>query len=162
MINFALPPPVSANVYWRTRVVKGVAMTYVSAEAKAFKADVARIVKASGCVKPITGRVIVDLTLYPHRPLDWQKRQRKLGEAWDDSVRSIDLDNAIKVTLDALKGLAFEDDVWVREIQARRAEPDSMGARMMVTVYRCHANVVQPSLDLPALQPVRQFDPLDV
>jgi len=161
MITVSLPPPVSANVYWRTRVIKGVAMTYVSAEAKAFKADVAHILRAAGCTKPIEGRVAVNMTLYPHRPLDWQKRQQKLGEAWDDGVRSIDLDNAIKVTLDSLKGIAFIDDVWVREITASRAEPDSLGARVMVTIWPILAFATQSTLDLPA-QPVRIADPLDL
>lgn len=132
-IVVTLPPPVSANLYWRTRVVKGVAMTYVSAEAKAFKSEVQWLLKAAGCVRPIEGRVAVSLSLYPHRPQDWQKRQRTLGSAWDDGVRSIDLDNAIKVTLDAMKGVAFEDDVWVRRIVAERCEPDGE-ARVVVTI----------------------------
>lgn len=132
-ITITLPPPVSANVYWRTRVVKNVAMTYVSAEAKAFKQEVGWMLKAAGIIKPFPGRVAVKLVLYPHRPLDWQKRVQKLGAAWDDGVRSIDLDNAIKVTLDAMKGIAFEDDVWVRQIIAERAEPDGM-ARVVVTI----------------------------
>ena len=50
-------------------------------------------------------------------------------------MRSIDLDNAIKVTLDAMKGIAFNDDVWVRQIEAERMEPDGE-ARVVVTVRR--------------------------
>lgn len=150
-----LPWPVSANVYWRTRVVKGVAMTYVSAEAKAFKEQVGWLLKAAGCVRPIEGRVAVSLTLYPHRPLDWQKRQRKLGAQWDDSVRSIDLDNAIKVTLDAMKGIAFEDDAWVRRITAERAEPDGE-ARVIVTITPIVVEQPQAglALDLPVADPL--------
>jgi crossover junction endodeoxyribonuclease RusA len=132
-ITVTLPPPVSANIYWRTRVIKNVAMTYVSAEAKAFKAQVLLLLRAAGVTKPFPGRVAVSLVLYPHRPLDWVKRQQKLGAAWDDGVRSIDLDNSIKVTLDAMKGVAFHDDVWVRSIHAQRAEPDGE-ARVVVTI----------------------------
>lgn len=132
-ITVTLPPPVSANVYWRTRVVKNMAMTYVSTEAKAFKAQVLQLLRAAGVDEPFPGRVAVKLQLYPHRPLDWQKRQKKLGAAWDDGVRSIDLDNSIKVTLDAMKGIAFVDDVWVREIAATRMEPDGE-ARVVVTI----------------------------
>lgn len=174
-LTVALPWPVSANLYWRTRVVKGVAMTYVSAEAKAFKADVMRLLRAAGCVSPFEGRVAVALTLYPHRPLDWQKRQRKLGESWDDGVRSIDLDNAIKVTLDAMKGVAFLDDVWVRRITAERAEPDGE-ARLVVTIKPIATPRPQAALPIceetPICQPgfvanpaIRQpalFDPLEV
>jgi crossover junction endodeoxyribonuclease RusA len=157
MLTVTLPWPVSANVYWRTRVVKGVAMTYVSAEAKAFKSDVTRLLRAAGCKAPLAGRVAVALTLYPHRPQDWQKRQRKLGAAWDDGVRSIDLDNAIKVTLDAMKGVAFEDDVWVRRILAERAEPDGE-ARLVVTITQIDTPAPQAALDLPQ----SLFDPLEV
>lgn len=132
-ITVTLPPPVSANVYWRTRVVKNMAMTYVSAEAKAFKTQVAHLIRAAGLAEPIAGRVAVALKLYPHRPQDWKTRQRKLGAAWDDGVRSIDLDNSIKVTLDAMKGVAFHDDVWVRQIAAERMEPDGE-ARVVVTI----------------------------
>ncbi|MGG1947089.1 RusA family crossover junction endodeoxyribonuclease [Trinickia sp. NRRL B-1857] len=144
-IIVTLPPPVSANLYWRTRVVKGVAMTYVSAEAKAFKQEVGWRLRAAGCIRPIVGRVAVTLTLYPHRPLDWEKRVRKLGAAWDDGVRSIDLDNAIKVTLDALKGIAFEDDVWVRRISAERAEPDGE-ARIVVRIEAIKTEQPQAAL----------------
>ncbi len=145
-ITVSLPPPVSANVYWRTRVVKGVAMTYVSAEAKAFKSEVGWLLKAAGIKTPFQGRVAVSLKLYPHRPLDWAKRAQKLGVGWDDSVRSIDLDNAIKVTLDAMKGIAFNDDVWVRQIEAERMEPDGE-ARVVVTVRK----IAAPTLPQAAL-----------
>lgn len=133
-ITLVLPPAVSANVYWRTRVVKGVAMTYISKEAKEFRTDVAGRVMLARVAQPIPGRVRVEIWMYPHRPQDWAKRQRQLGAAWDDGVRSIDLDNAIKVTLDALKGLAFEDDVWVRQISAERMEPDEYPARVVVRI----------------------------
>ncbi|MES2346270.1 MAG: RusA family crossover junction endodeoxyribonuclease [Pseudomonadota bacterium] len=145
-ITVTLPPAVSANVYWRTRVVKKIAMTYVSAEAKAFKAEVAALLRAAGVVNPFPGRVAVSLRMYPHRPLDWQKRQRTLGASWDDGVRSIDLDNSIKVTLDAMKGIAFVDDVWVRQITAERMEPDALPARVVVTVTAIPT--AQPQMEL--------------
>jgi crossover junction endodeoxyribonuclease RusA len=156
MIIVTLPPPVSANVYWRTRIVKNMAMTYVSAEAKAFKEEVGWRLRAAGIIKPIEGRIAVKLTMYPHRPLDWQKRVKKLGAAWDDGVRSIDLDNAIKVTLDAMKGIAFVDDVWVRQITAERMEPDGE-ARVVVTITPIATERPQLGLDIttacPALWP---------
>jgi len=85
------------------------------------------------------------VTMYPHRPQDWEKRARKLGSNWDDGVRSIDLDNAIKVTLDAMKGVAFVDDVWVRRIEAERAEPDGE-ARLVVRIWPLTIVTPQASL----------------
>ncbi len=113
--------------------MKGVAITYVSAEAKAYKAQVGWLAKAAGVRKPIQGRVAVSYVLYPSRPLDWAKRAKADPLGWDDSVSCIDLDNANKVLMDALKGVVFDDDKWVRRITAERAEPDGEG-RLVVTI----------------------------
>lgn len=109
-------------------------MTYVSSEAKAYKAHVLAVARAAGIVEPIKGRVQIEICMYPNRPQDWQKRMRQLGAAWDDGVRSIDLDNANKVLLDSLKGVVIEDDGWqVRRLTSERMEPDG-AARVVVTI----------------------------
>jgi len=122
-----LPWPVSANRYWRSFIVgKGPqrrVAVFVSDEAKAYRREVALRLKQAGIRIPITGRISLALTLHPQRPLDADRRMRKLGDAWDDDVRSIDLDNSIKVLVDALKGHAFADDKWVWRIDAARGEP---------------------------------------
>jgi crossover junction endodeoxyribonuclease RusA len=138
-ITLTLPYPISANRYWATRViakagVRALAMTYVTPEAKAFKAAVLQLARAAGVVAPISGRVQLDVQLYPHRPLDWQKRQRLAGAAWDDSVQCIDIDNANKVLLDALKDVVIDDDKWVRRLTSERMEPDAGEARVVVTI----------------------------
>ncbi|TAN09524.1 MAG: RusA family crossover junction endodeoxyribonuclease [Chitinophagaceae bacterium] len=154
MIVVTLPYPISANRYWRTRVIKpkagpAIVSTYVSTEAKAYKQEVGWLLRAAGVREPLQGRVSIAYTLYPHRPQDWQTRQRKLGDAWQDTVQCIDLDNAQKVLLDALKGIAFEDDVWVRRITAERAEPDGE-ARIVVTIARLAVEQPQAALALEA------------
>ena len=150
MITVTLPYPISANRYWRTRVIKpkagpAIVSTYVSPEAKAYKEQVGWLLRAAGVRKPVEGRVAIAYTLYPHRPQDWQARQRKLGAAWDDTVQCLDLDNAQKVLLDSLKGIAFEDDAWVRRIEARRAEPDGE-ARIVVTITAIATEQTQAAL----------------
>lgn len=141
--TLALPYPISANRYWCSRLVKpkgkpAFTSTYVTPEAKAYKAQVLALARQAGVVQPITGRVKVEFTLFPNRPQDWQKRMRKDGAAWDDTVQCLDLDNAQKVVLDSLKEVVFEDDAWVREIHARRAEPDEHGARLVAVITRLH------------------------
>ena len=133
--------PPSANRYWQTRVMNAVsaggrpmATTYISGEAKAFKADVLRRARAAGITEPIVGRIKLEIWLYPSRPQDWERRVRKLGPEWDDGVLCLDLDNANKVLLDALKGVAFDDDKWVRQLLAQRMEPDGNGARVLVRI----------------------------
>lgn len=146
-ITLTLPYPVSANRYWRTYMPRGfkAPVTTLSAEAKAYKQEVGWLARAAGVHAPIVGRVAVSYTLYPNRPQDWQKRMRRDGARWDDTVQCIDLDNAQKVLMDALKGIVFEDDRWVRRITAERAEPDGE-ARLVVTVSALEAEVVQAGL----------------
>lgn len=47
----------------------------------------------------------------------------------------MDLDNALKVSIDALKGIVFADDSQVYRIVAERADPDPAGgARLEVEI----------------------------
>ncbi len=149
MIELVLPYPISANRYWRSFVPRGHqrAIVTLSDEAKAYKQDVGWKVRQAGIRSPIAGRVCVEVELYPERPQDWARRQRKHGDAWDDDVRCIDLDNANKVLLDALKGFAFDDDKWVRELRSRRMEPDAQGARVVVRITPLAA-APAPQMDL--------------
>lgn len=135
MISLTIPYPVSANRYWRSFVPRGHkrAIVVLSDEAKAFKSEVGWIAKAAGIRAPFDGRVAMTIKLYPGMPQDAAKRMRKLGDGWDDGVRSIDLDNALKVLIDSLKGIAYADDKQVWRIAAERMEPDGQ-ARAVVTV----------------------------
>lgn len=147
MITLTLPMPPSSNRYWRTTVRGSFVSTYVSAEAKEFKEKVGWLCKAAGIRAPLTGRVRINVELYPARPLDWAKRVKKLGATWDDGVRCIDLDNANKVLLDALKGVAIVDDGWpVRSLHCDRMEPDEHGARVVLRIEQLAQPVVQGDL----------------
>lgn len=156
MITLTLPPPVSANRYWASRVIKAkatgkwMAMTYVTPEAVDYRKQVALLAQAAGIKGLMTGRIRMHLQLYPHRPLDWKTRQRKFGEAWDDTVQCIDLGNAEKVLSDALQGVVIGDDKRFRSILLERMEPDEHGARVVVTITPLAVPVVQASLLEPA------------
>lgn len=146
MIVLTLPYPISANRYWRpVRLGKHISIV-PTREAKDYCADVARLCHAAGISSPLAGRVEIGLRLYPNRPKDFATRVRKLGAAWDDSVQCIDLDNANKVVLDALKDVAIADDKWVRKLQSERMEPDEKGARVVVLIRQARAEIVQPNL----------------
>lgn len=148
MITLTLPYPVSANAYWRSFVPRGASRPVVtlSEAAIAYKERVAWLARAAGFRSPIKGRVVLHVQLYPQRPQDWQKRMRDGGASWDDSVRCIDLDNANKVLFDALKGVAFEDDSWIRRLVSERMEPDADPARVMVRVAPIALEAPQESL----------------
>lgn len=137
-ITLTLPYPISANRYWRSFVPRGKtrAIVVVSDEAKTYKHEVAWLARKAGMHDPFAGRVAVEVALYPSRPLDWVKRAQRDPSGWDDSVQCLDLDNANKVLLDALKGIAFDDDKWVRRLSSERMEPDEHGQRVVVTVSK--------------------------
>lgn len=134
-VSLTLPKALSANRYWRTYMPKGfkAPVTALSQEAKDYKTQVQRIALLAGVRKPILGRVAIDVRMYPQRPKDAAARIRKNPASWDDDVQSIDLDNSLKVLLDAMKGIVFEDDKRVFRIAAERMEPDGE-ARLEVTV----------------------------
>ena len=137
MIELTLPYPISANRYWRSFVPRGHARAIVtlSDEAKAYKEQVNLLAWQQGIREPLEGRLQIEIDLYPYRPLDWAKRARKSPEFWDDSVQCLDLDNANKVLLDSLKGVALVDDKWVRRITSQRMEPDGEG-RVVIRISK--------------------------
>ena len=133
-ICLTLPVPPSGNRYWRHASIRGQARVFLSAEAKQYREDVAWRARLAGVSEPLTGRVALTVRLYPHRPQDWQRRQRRDPETWDDDVRCIDLGNCEKVLSDALNGVAWVDDRLHRRIVLERCEPDDRGARIEVEI----------------------------
>jgi crossover junction endodeoxyribonuclease RusA len=175
IVSVCLPPPVSANRYWRTRVVlpsmdkiaaalkqggiKGLCAfiaehsfvnTYVSAEAKAYTEEVGWRLRNAGVRRVIDGRVRIDLQLHPHCPQDWRTRARKDPLWWADSVQRLDADNCIKVLSDALIGVALADDkqVWKLTSEVMEPRPD-VPACVVVRICRGIKEQPQAVLELP-------------
>lgn len=107
---FTLPYPPSANRYWRNFRGRMV----VSSEARQYKNAVRLLAKSKGFSKPYECSVSVSMEVF---------RPRRIG----------DLDNTIKVTLDALQGIAYVDDSQVTAIHAHRND-DKENPRVVVTV----------------------------
>ena len=135
MIAIDLPYPVSANRYWRTAVIGRRVSTYLSAEAKAFKVEAALIARSAGMLEPVKDDVMLSLTIHPVEPKDAAARLRKHGAAWHRAVRCLDIDNCIKVTLDALQGVCYVDDDQVVALRIDRGMPVPQG-RLSVEVSR--------------------------
>lgn len=150
-VRLVLPYPISANRYWASRVVtpKGqrrpMSITYVTPEAREYRDAVAKLAIAAG-VRPLAGRVCLELWLYPHRPLDWAKRARKDPDYWADTVQCIDLGNAEKVLSDALNGVAWIDDKQQHRIVKERCDPDEHGARVVVEIAPIVRQATAPGL----------------
>lgn len=121
--------------------------TYVSSEAKTFKELVAWTAKAAGIVKPFEGRIEIAYSLHPQLPQDWRTRQRKDPDGWTDTVRCLDLGNTEKVLSDAMNGVIFDDDKWVRKITIQRGDPIPDGG-LVVFVAPVKSQVTQATLEL--------------
>ena len=109
-LTFPLPP--SANRYWRT----GNGHVYLSAEAVAYKQTVGWTAREQGISDPWAGDLGIRLRVY---------RARKAG----------DLDNKIKVILDALNGVAWLDDSQIVYIEAHRKD-DKDNPRIELDIWR--------------------------
>ena len=89
-----------------------------SAEAREYQHNASRMAVAMGCGGPMTGKVEACIRLHPKKP---QRASRV-------PARSIDLDNAAKIALDALNGVAWVDDRQIERLTIIRGEPVPGGA----------------------------------
>lgn len=112
-----IPYPISMNRYLRN--FRG--RTVRSAEAVKYKAAVAAIATDEG-VALLAGPVAVVMVLRPPEPKDAAKRAKK-DPFWILGVRRIDLDNCLKVALDALQGVAYSDDRQITDLRIRLGTP---------------------------------------
>jgi Holliday junction resolvase RusA-like endonuclease len=108
-VKITLPYPPSANRYWR--VFRGRAVK--SPEARSYQQR-ARLLALSMGARPLAGPVSVGFAVF---------RPRRVG----------DLDNVLKVILDALNGVAWVDDSQVEVLTAMRFE-DKANPRVEVKV----------------------------
>ena len=112
-----LPTPVSANRYWR--IFNG--RPVLSSDARKYREWVA--IKAREIrAQPLSGNVAVHVALCPELT--------KKGEA---SKTRLDLDNCLKVALDALQGIAFNNDKQIVKLVAELG-PARIGGALMVEV----------------------------
>ena len=111
-----LPYPPSTNRIWRSFALpNGGVRVILTPEARRYKQEVFWLAKAAG-MNVIGGPVSVYIRLIP------------------PGKRSIDVDNAIKITLDALQNVAYQNDRQVRRIVAEIGEPEKGNARLEVRV----------------------------
>lgn len=101
MFKLELPYPISVNRYWKFWRNQ----PRVSEEARAYKIAVAAIAIEHG-VTVIDGDVAIAFVLHP--------KMTKSGTA---SRTRMDLDNAQKVAIDALNGVAYIDDKQIVDIR---------------------------------------------
>lgn len=89
-----------------------------STEARDYQRNAALLAVAGGCGAPMSGKVEACIRLHPKKP---QRASRV-------PCHSIDLDNAAKIALDALNGIAWKDDRQIERLTIIRGEPVEGGA----------------------------------
>lgn len=114
--SIVLPVPPSANRYWRNYGGR----TVVSEAARAYKSGVWLVAQHAG-MHPFVGPVALYVHVY---------RARKVG----------DLDNANKILLDSLQGVAYNDDAQIVELHSWRHD-DAQNPRVEVEIRKVE---VQP------------------
>lgn len=114
MPSLTLPYPPSMNRIWRSSKT-GV---YKDSKASAYQQTVRTLAIVAGLSEPLQGPIRLLVSLHPRKP----------KKASSKPVRCIDLDNATKAAIDALNGLAWQDDSQMVEILSRKAEPVEAGA----------------------------------
>lgn len=114
MPSLILPYPISTNRYWR--IFRGMAVK--SAEACQYKTGVQAVAMEAGFREPLSGAIHVEMTYHPKKPKTYK----------GGPVRSFDLDNTLKVAIDALNGIAWHDDKQITFLAIRKGEPVDGGA----------------------------------
>lgn len=114
MHRIELPHPISANRYWR--IFRGMAVK--SSEARDYKSIAQKVAHWNGITEPLDGCVHVEMTYHPKRPKTWK----------GGPVRSFDLDNCMKVAIDALNGVAWHDDKQITFLSIAKGQPVPDGA----------------------------------
>ena len=102
-----LPYPPSANRYLR-HTARG---TYRTSEANAYRTQAQWLAKAAG-FKAAAGAVVVGVTLHP-----------KTAKTGQPSATVLDLDNCLKVAMDAMQGICYENDKQVKQISMAYGAP---------------------------------------
>lgn len=125
MIVLSLNYPPSANRYWRcfrNRMVPSVAAT-------AYKKHVQTVAQLAGVVLH-NDSICVNIKLLP-----------KLTAKGEASKVLLDLDNCLKVALDALQGVIIENDNQVKEIHASYGAPTN-GGGLRIEIKRMNDGAV--------------------
>ena len=122
LVTLTLPYPPSTNRYWRT--FRG--RTVPSKEAATYKALVRQVGTAWAGTEPelYEGHVAITIHLLP-----------KMTTKGVASKVCIDLDNSLKVLLDAIQGSWIADDKQVKKIMAEYGEPVQDGG-VIITICK--------------------------
>lgn len=114
MNRLLLPYPISINQAYRN--FRGI--TVKSAAARNYQAEAKAIALSEGYSEPLSGPIHVEMSYHPKKPKKWT----------GGPVRSLDIDNVLKLTVDSLNGIAWVDDKQITHLSIAKGEPVEGGA----------------------------------
>jgi Holliday junction resolvase RusA-like endonuclease len=114
----------------RPRVVRigGKSVAYNDPKYTAYKYSIGLIAK-SKIKKPLPESVCIKIEFFYQIPKSWTKKE-KAEAKWHTSKP--DIDNLIKGCMDALNGIAYEDDSQVVQVSARKQYAQFSGVQINV------------------------------
>ena len=134
-----VPYPISTNRYKGLRVAGKIPLFFVTKEGKEFKKICSDLAKEEGdklnLNLPLNIRFDIDITVYPKLPKDWQKREKK-DPFWYLELKTLDVDNCLKVLLDSFNEVVYTDDKKIFSLKIRRGYPiQDGGAKVIFREY---------------------------
>lgn len=117
-VNIIAPYPISLNKY--LRIFKN--RTYRTKEANQYKATCVELARKAGVKEPFDGFVEVDIELYP-KLTDSGLKLSKKDPQWMFKVQSIDVDNSLKVLIDAFNTVIYSDDKKIVSLSVKKCVP---------------------------------------
>ena len=81
--------------------------------------------------EPATGKCSVHVLAQFEIPKSWPKKRREAAVRGEVAPGKPDIDNVVKIALDAINGVVFEDDAQVNRINATKRYGDPL---MLVSV----------------------------
>lgn len=112
----------------RPRFAKGRAYTPPTTHrAEKLVAAIASDAMMSAGFEPFTASVSVLIVARYRIPPSWTKAKKAQAEAHDIAPGKPDLDNVVKLVLDACNGVCFEDDAQVARIEAIKTFSEEPG-----------------------------------
>lgn len=129
-MKLTLPYPISANRYWISFYAPKIKRVCVgpTTEAKNYKREVHWIAQEAGLRDPSTRLIEIGaITLIP--PATRLRRDSHGVQQEVKNGTALDLDNCLKVTFDALKGIAYVDDAQIKRIRGpiEYGDPEGKG-----------------------------------
>ncbi|MBR2744992.1 MAG: RusA family crossover junction endodeoxyribonuclease [Clostridia bacterium] len=86
--------------------------------------------------KPFEGRVQVDISAFFEVPKSAKKSEKELMlENKINPTKKPDIDNIVKIILDAMNGIAFKDDIQITKLSVEKTYSEKESIKVKISEY---------------------------